>query len=475
MLNTKKSFLKTLLIFVLHTTMASMFGKSVSAQEMWGISNSNFSGHMGLFLNPSHIVGAPYQYEINVAALDQFAENTFLYLPLDEKIIYLPFSDEVRKRNNFYTNSNGFQNGFSHELIIGPGYIRNKNNFAWGIHSAFRSGLSVTGISPELALLRYENFNTEVLNDTMYSTSFTSAYTSWYEVGGSYGKVFRENEMNLFKYGVNVNLLIGQGGYFYKEDGMDFTSLDSSQIVLHRMNTTYGHTATNSNKSVFGLRGLGLGTTVGVTYIKEPNRGAFDCNMSNDRQRKYKYRIGFSLIDLGMIRYFDDATESNVSIQSNYTLSGVDSFSVNSFQDLDTVLLNAGGTIEEKDFSIWLPLALSVQFDYQLRPNLFANASVVNRIHFFENQVARGNQAAVSVRYERRRLEGNINFSLFEWNKPAMGVGLRYRFLVIGTDRLLELAGISDSPSYNIYFGLKFQFCKKPFSKGPDCPSYLSN
>lgn len=449
---------------------------SVSAQEMWGISNSNFSGHMGLFLNPSGIVGAPYQYEINVVALDQFAENTFLYLPLDEKIIYLPLSDEVRKRTNFYTNGKGYQNGFSHELVIGPGYIRNRNNYAWGLHSAFRSGLSITGITPGPALFIHEEFNPAVLSDTIYNTpSFSSAYTSWYEAGATYGKIFREDERNIFKYGVNVNLLIGQGGYYYEETGMNFTPVDSSQVIIHRMNTTYAHTATNSNESVFGLRGLGLGTTVGVTYIKEPNRGAFDCNMSNDRQRKYKYRIGFSVIDLGMIRYFEDATETKVSIQSNYILNGVDSLHINTFPELDTVLLNAGGTTVKKNFSIWLPLALSVQFDYQLRPNLFANASVVNRIHFLKNQVARGNQAAVSVRYERRRFEGNINLSLFEWTKPSMGVGLRYRFLVIGTDRLLELAGISDAPAYNIYFGLKFQFCKKPFSKGPDCPSYLSN
>ncbi|MBK7851504.1 MAG: hypothetical protein IPJ66_10310 [Bacteroidetes bacterium] len=37
---------------------------------MWGISNSNYSGNMGIFLNPATIVGAPYKYEFNIIAGD---------------------------------------------------------------------------------------------------------------------------------------------------------------------------------------------------------------------------------------------------------------------------------------------------------------------------------------------------------------------------------------------------------------------
>ena len=57
-----------------------LFNFQSSGQEMWGISNSNFSGNMGIFLNPSTIVSAPYNYEINIIALDAFAENTYFSL-----------------------------------------------------------------------------------------------------------------------------------------------------------------------------------------------------------------------------------------------------------------------------------------------------------------------------------------------------------------------------------------------------------
>ncbi|MBK8363876.1 MAG: hypothetical protein IPL24_09375 [Bacteroidetes bacterium] len=56
-----KKIILSLLIFI------SQFSYG---QEMWGISNSNYSGNMGIFLNPSEIVGAPYKYEINLIAGD---------------------------------------------------------------------------------------------------------------------------------------------------------------------------------------------------------------------------------------------------------------------------------------------------------------------------------------------------------------------------------------------------------------------
>ncbi len=442
------------------------------AQEMWGISNSNFSGHMGLFLNPTIVVGAPFKYEINLIAADQFADNTILYKPVDQKIFTEDYTGGLEQGKKYYTNGSGTQNGFSHTLVIGPSYIYNKTSYAWGIHSAYRSGLSTLNISPELATMLSNNFNSPEIYGTEYSTEpFSSAYASWFEIGGTYGKVFREDEHNIFKWAANVNLLIGLSGYTYDSRAFDFTQVDSSSLIIHNIDASYSHT---TGTGAFNIQGFGLSTTAGVTYIKEPNRGGFDCNMSNDRQKKYKYRLGFSLLDLGMIRFLNNTHVYSVSNSSGYVWNGTDTLNFPTMNSLDSNMYrNLGGTIEEKNFNVWLPLGISAQFDYQLKANLFANASIVNRIHFKTNQIARGDQINLSVRYERRRYEGALSFSLFEYSQPNVGIGLRYRFFVIGTDRLLQMIGLSDAKSFDVFFGIKFQFCKRPFSPGPDCPAYL--
>jgi hypothetical protein len=206
---------------------------------------------------------------------------------------------------------------------------------------------------------------------------------------------------------------------------------------------------------MFGLHGAGLSTTLGLVYIKEINRGSFDCNMSNDRQRKYKYRIGLSLIDLGMIRYFDETTVSNVKTETDVFFNNPDSLETVTIKRMDqTIVRNLNGTAEDESFNMWLPLAISLQFDYQVIPNVFANVSTINRIHFTPNQIARANQVNLSARYERRFFEAALSYSITEYETSALGLGLRYRFIVIGSDRLLSTLGLSDDNNYDVFFDL---------------------
>jgi hypothetical protein len=366
----------------------------------------------------------------------------------------------------------GLKNSYAHTLIIGPSYIRNKKTKAWGIHSAFRSESSISNLSPELAILLNNQFPQLLYGTRFTSNKTTAAYASWVEIGGTYGKVFRESENHLIKWAGNLNALVGLNGYYYNQKNLEYTPIDSSQSLVHKMDATFAHTL---GRSFFDLRGFGLSTTLGVTYINRPQRGSFECNMSNDREKKYNYRLGFSILDLGLIRYINQSQIVNVKTESDVVWNGLDSLHIGSLSTLDNALLgNIGGTVENKDFNIWLPFALSMQFDYQIIANLFANASVVKRIQFAENQIARGDQVNISVRYERRRYEAAANLTFYEFKDPSLGLGLRYRFFVIGSDRLLQLLGVNDANSFDFFFGLKFQFCKKPFSPGPDCPAFFN-
>src|SRR5882724_3538311 len=97
---------------------------AASAQEMWGISNSNYSGNMGIFLNPSTIVGAPYKYELFLVGADLFGQNSYMYSPSDRKIITRSIFGTAPNETNWFDNYKGAtQNGYAHTLIIGPSYI----------------------------------------------------------------------------------------------------------------------------------------------------------------------------------------------------------------------------------------------------------------------------------------------------------------------------------------------------------------
>jgi hypothetical protein len=464
--------IRYIIIFILFSS------RVCNAQEMWGISNSNYSGNMGIFLNPSTIVGAPYKYEINLIAADLFAENTYFYFPKEENAVLRTLTGNPPEgKKYFFLKSDGRENGFGHALIIGPSYINNSNDeFAWGLHTAFRSELSATNIPATLAHMLYDGFNSpQFYNQKLSHKPFQAAMATWGELGGTYGRVYSQSETTYLKWAATGNVLIGFNGMYIDASKFDHTLIDSSLMTIHSMRAQFAHAPANDDDDSFlGLRGAGLSTTLGVTYMKNRIGGGFACNNNNDRIKKYKYRIGVSLMDLGMIHYFNESRVSNIVTSTDRDWIAIDSVKTSSISSADSLLLShIGGATKEESFNVILPLALSVQFDYSIRPYLYANLSVVNRIRFAANQIARGNQVNVSGRYETRKFEANLNFSYFEYKQPSLGLGIRYRWFVIGTDRLLQLFSLTDVQGFDLFFGIKFQFCKRPFSPGEDCPAYL--
>lgn len=466
----KTTFL--LLVILLRSHLAN-------AQEMWGISNSNYAGNMGIFLNPSSIVGAPYKYEINLIALDVFLQNNYVYVPKKDGIILNAITGNVGDENIAQDNYDGRNtNAFGHLLLIGPSYIRNLDEKAWGIHSAYRNEFSLQNAPSHFSKFVYEKYEyPQGFGIRNSSDRFNAAWLGWVEVGGTYGKVLRESENHYLKAAATVNLLVGMNAAYLDIRNFDYTVLDTSVMVLHNVDATFAHSSGNSGSgAIFGFRGLGLGTTLGLTYIHKRRTSGYECRKIADNVKKYNYRIGVSLMDLGLIHFFKDATKLEASTSSDRIWNGIDSANAKSTDELGILLsnqINGSYTAESKNFSMITPTAISIQFDYAFTPRVFANASWVNRLHFAPNQIARGNQLNLSLRYEKRRWEVNGNVSLFEYQRPAMGVGFRYAFFVIGTDRLLEWINLSDVYTFDFFFGIKFNLCNLTLrSRDPDCPAF---
>lgn len=436
---------------------------------------------MGLFLNPSSIVGAPYRYDINLIALDVFLQNNYVFVPRKEGILFNALGGNVgseRIVQDRYTGKN--TKAFGHLLIIGPSYIRVKDTKSWGLHSAYRNEFSVLNAPSHFSKFVYEKYEYPAgFGVRNVSEPFSAAWLGWVELGGTYGKVLRESEKHYWKAAATVNLLLGTNGAYINVNNFDYTVLDTSMMVIHQMDATLAYSGSTSNEGaggLFGIRGVGLGTTLGLTYVHKRRSSGYECATIADKIKKYDYRIGFSLLDLGMVHFFRHSNQLELQTSTDRVWTGIDSANIAGVNSLDTILSNRiNGTVSStsKNFSMITPTAISVQFDYAFTPRLFANASWVNRIHFSPKQIARGNQLNLSVRYEKRRWEVNGNVSLFEYQRPAMGIGFRYAFFIIGTDRLLEWVSLSDVYTFDFFFGIKFNLCKLSLrTRDPECPAF---
>lgn len=453
---------------------------TATSQELWGNSSSNYAGSLGLFLNPSAIAGAPYLYEIHLLGADVFAENTYIYFPSNVNILQKSLTGNIPDGRQYKVDdSRPLQYGFGHTRVFGPSYIRNRKEFAWSIHTGYRQEVSAVKVPEELARTLVEDFNYAPLYGVEVSPGpFAAAWLNWAELGGTYARVYRETEKTYIKWGATGNLLAGFTGAAADFKNFDFSVVDSSTLRMSNVDATLYHAMdAGNNGNFFALRGAGASVTLGATYIRERNRGVFDCNKTSDQFRKYKYRMGVSIMDIGMIHFFNQTQTVPLYATSVRDWNGIDSVDVASVAAFDTLISNVingtASTITEDAFGIWLPAALSLQFDYYLAPRIYANATWINRVRLGPKQVARGNQLNLSVRYERKRFEGSLNFTIFEYKQPSVGMGFRYAWLILGSDRLLQWLGVSDVKSADLYFGLRIQFCQRPFSlKRPDCDAF---
>ena len=166
-----------------------------------------------------------------------------------------------------------------------------------------------------------------------------------------------------------------------------------------------------------------------------------------------------------------------MTVRSNTdrTILHIDSIPFSAVSVIDNTLNNSVGnstSIQKKAFSMFLPSAVSLQFDYSITANWFANASIMNRVYLFANQVARRNSIAISTRYEKRKWEIAGDVTFFEYEKTSAGIGLRYSIFVLGTDRLLELVSLRDVQTMDLFYGFKWNGCELFWKAKKACAAF---
>src|SRR5205814_9605669 len=105
------------------------------------------------------------------------------------------------------------------------------------------------------------------------------------------------------------------------------------------------------------------------------------------------------------------------------TWHNIDTAEIRSFTGFDQLIsneINGAVTTKSQPFSIWLPAAISAQFDYHLVKNLYAGAAWMNRVKLSGAQVSRNNQGVLSIRYESKKFETGTSLNFTEYRQSAV-------------------------------------------------------
>lgn len=448
----------------------SMVAVSSYAQERFGISNSNYAGLNGVWLNPSSLVDSRVFIDVHFAGVGGFLHNNYVYLP-NERVWGLGKRLNETTQLGFRNNSAN-KNGFLDLMAMGPGASLSVGKNAFALYSGVRSYTHLNNVPDQLVdiLRNGYTWRPEYAGAQNWRRASFKQMT-WAEVGGTYGRILKQDRVHQWQGGLTVKRLWGINATMASMQQLDFTVVDSTQVTLQRFNGNYAYTSNPGWN-----QGRGWAADLGLTYKRSlndenydyytPHQGAYKCEPMD-----YKFKVGFSILDVGRINFdrgavyrgynrdftADDNTDA-VQLQPGMSATAA-------AQEIFTA---GNATTTATSFKAWMPTAASLQFDYNFENYFYLNVSSTQRLG--RNTVLgvpRPNVTALTPRYERKNFEIAMPVSLYEYRYPMVGMMVRFNGIIIGTDNLGPLIFRHDIYRADIYAHFKWSIFRNCDEKIP--------
>ncbi len=459
-----------------------------SAQELLGVTLGNYSGTAGLMLNPAVMTNNKVFLDINIATVDVFVRNNFVYIPAKDISIWnmfkkgytFPTYGEYNKNTLYYKNHN-LKNATVNARVLGPSVMLQVGDQAFGITTGVRYLMTGDKIPWDIAEISYDGLqHTPLKNIEFNDNNFDFNTSAWMEIGLSYAyNVYKSYDQQL-TVGLSVKKLWGYGGGYMSNSNVNYIVVDDSTINIKNLNSEVGFSLPvdyNSNAFISGspiFRGSGVGVDIGAVFVKKRNvslnrwRGKHLCSQTYD---DYIYRIGVSILDIGRVKYSTNTQLHKFTDVSQYW-SSIDTINFNSVNTLmaefsNTFYGSPTASLISNTMKVGLPTAISVQADFSFTNNLYLGVMWINPLRINMHSLRRPAQIAVVPRYETKFFELSVPVSLYEYRYPRVGIAARFYFITIGTERIGTYLGMADMNGLDIYASIKIGIdkgsCKSKF------------
>lgn len=451
---------------------------SIRSQEMWGMVNSNFAGSAGLSINPSSLVNSKLYMDIHLVSGDIFVDNNYLYIHKEDYSLFKMLRGDAPaygKNNNAFDRfiNTERKNAYMNIRIQGPSFMLVQGDHAFAFHTAFRSVLRLKSMPYEITNFLYEGLEYTPQHNINYRDyNFSLTNMEWTELGLTYSRVIHKRGLDRFTGGITLKYLSGIAGGYLNARSIDYVVLDDSTINVHNLDAEIGYSIPidyQDNDVMLTdplFKGRGFGADIGFTFVRTKRVAESRTYSKLCRQAypDYYYRIGVSLMDIGMIKFSKNAQKQKFDNNSAY-LDRLDTLNYYNLSQITEYLSSMfysdpDASLQGNSISIALPSAVSAQLDYQFRPDWYINASAVVPFPMGRIWIKRPYQLSLTPRYENWLYEVSLPVSLYDMKYPRIGLAARFAFLTIGTDKLGGFFGLSDFTGMDIYFAIKINFTK---------------
>lgn len=441
------------LFLVRHFFTASLFSLlSISgslAQTFVGAQIDNRAGIRGLTLNPANVINPRLKSEINLFTTSAYFGNDYIGVNISD-ISNITTLDELSTTSDI--NAKPDNNFVGNLDILGPSFQMNlspKHSIA--VSTRFRTFFNLNNIGGEFieAIVDEEEETSqfEVLMQDLNGITHL-----WGEIGGTYGRVFLDNESIALKGAATLKYLFGAGGVTTSSATLGAIYLEASNNLTTLGQLDYGYTDGVDNGEIdFGTFNSGFGMDLGVILeIKDKRERAYGDG--------YVFRGGVSVLDIGGISY-KGFSETSYDMNARVSLDEFDGRSIE-----EVLEENYDGTTNVRDQNLAMPTSLQIFGDFAVTNKFYlsAHASINLRDHQEIPVSQITNNISITPRFESGWLAVYSPLSYRQYEEGlSWGLGVRLGPVIIGSGSILTNLLSKNSRSTDAYFGLQIPIYNK--------------
>ncbi len=447
-------------------------GVQVYAQYMTATRNSLYAGTDAALINPAFAADQPVFVSVNLFGGDFYANNNAVQ------------SDKA----NYFNWINGDNLNLSENTSrIGKPYFYNetdltslslnvaKGRVAYGFFTRARYYVDMRNAPAEVisefvgdysnqavpSLVSIKNFETNLQVNSELGFSF--AYM--YDVHSNYSYTAGANlkfVQTLAHFNSRIKTLEGFGDEFNGYQVTDFQASYTSSYLA----TPY--------EGLKSLGGVGLAADIGVMYKQYIDN--VDGYYPNDKRsncavKPYRFKLGASILDLGLLRQRKEIQRANVTLDDfSNAPNPIDSTGyIGTANPID--FLEGEGLLSTAPFWQMTPTTVSVQADYNFGRHLYAGAVLKMPVlpRGFKG-IQPPSVLSINPRYERKNFSFMLPMSLFRFVQPQMGMVIRVRSFYIGTDKVIPFFIRSNIKGVSLFASLKVNLYRNPACPKLDTP-----
>ena len=437
------------------------------AQNFPGFNTGNFSGALATDVNPALIADNIYKFDLVLVGASAFVDNNYQQVTYESLFDFDSYDGIVPRTNET-------RYGLAMQEVRGPSFIfRTSPLNAFGFSSRLRSFGNLDDLTPELANELADEFeNPDSFENAFFNQGGFTDVMGWQEYGFTYAKVVNYQDEHYWKVGATLKILSGMGAGYIDFQTFDYTVDSAEVITIDQLNFDFGHSdnfngVSSSDYDFTASGGLSFGFDIGIVYERRPQQkfvpsfGRRKQKAPKRNDRPYKYRLGFSIIDIGRLKYTYGETSGaadEVTIDGSINI-GEKFDDINNGQELlDSLATFTNIAPLSGDFTVGLPTTMKIDFDYNLHNGFYVNANTVidlKPLKFSDQTVHTISHLIVTPRYENDFFGAYVPFYVNTKGQANLGAAVRLGPIVVGVHDVLPLLGRDPLESAGVFVALK--------------------